>query len=67
MSTFTKVCIPCGGYGGGYCLWTGCAAVDTGASMIFKLGGCQRRDRLDCYAELKKGLFVAYLRGALYI
>jgi acetyl-CoA acetyltransferase len=25
--------------GGGYCLWTGCAAGDTGASMIFKVGG----------------------------
>jgi len=24
--------------GGGYCLWTGCAAGDTGASMIFKVG-----------------------------
>jgi len=23
--------------GGGYCLWTGCAAGDTGASMIFKI------------------------------
>jgi len=23
--------------GGGYCLWTGCAAGDTGASMIFKV------------------------------
>lgn len=24
--------------GGGYCLWTGCAAGDTGASMLFKVG-----------------------------
>ncbi len=24
--------------GGGYCLWTGCAAGDTGASIIFKVG-----------------------------
>jgi acetyl-CoA acetyltransferase len=24
--------------GGGYCLWTGCAAGDTGASMILKVG-----------------------------
>jgi len=24
--------------GGGYCLWAGCAAGDTGASMIFKVG-----------------------------
>ncbi len=24
--------------GGGYCLWTGCAAGDTGAAMIFKVG-----------------------------
>ncbi len=24
--------------GGGYCLWTGCAAGDTGASMVFKVG-----------------------------
>ena len=24
--------------GGGYCLWTGCAAGDTGACMIFKVG-----------------------------
>jgi len=24
--------------GGGYCLWTGCAAGDAGASMIFKVG-----------------------------
>jgi acetyl-CoA acetyltransferase len=24
--------------GGGYCLWTGCAAGDTGASLIFKVG-----------------------------
>lgn len=24
--------------GGGYCLWTGCAAGDTGASMVFKIG-----------------------------
>jgi acetyl-CoA acetyltransferase family protein len=24
--------------GGGYCLWAGCAAGDTGASMIFKIG-----------------------------
>ena len=23
--------------GGGYCLWTGCAAGDTGAAMIFKV------------------------------
>jgi len=23
--------------GGGYCLWAGCAAGDTGASMIFKV------------------------------
>ena len=24
--------------GGGYCLWTGCAAGDTGAAMVFKVG-----------------------------
>ena len=24
--------------GGGYCLFTGCAAGDTGAAMIFKVG-----------------------------